>query len=243
MSPAPGPPRLATCSPALRPPSPRAPLRPGVGPGTQQACADLATYRYLLHHPRSRGSLHSEVALVPLPHLDPSTRTTKTSSWETPTNPVPSRPGNADPPRRPLPWPCHPRPALRASGSPPLRRRTCFYLRVGTTWCMEGEGCILGWRLLWQQRVKANLPGLPSARPGQRTPPPTSRTPLIWLQAGENSYQSLGFGGADGSSSSCHGPTRPRRGPVPQALLDTPCIVHPVPTHSPCPGSSTLLYS
>lgn len=111
------------------PPSgPQAALAPRAGPGpaAQQACADLATYRYLLHRPRGRGSLRSEAPSVPLPLLDPSTGTTKTSSRETPTSPIrpsvcPSRPGKADLPRRPLPWPCHP--ARRASGRPPLEVR------------------------------------------------------------------------------------------------------------------------
>lgn len=69
------------------------PQTPSV-PGPRQACADLATYRYLLlrHHPRSRGSVHTEAPSVPRPHLDPSPRTTTTSSWETPTSPVLSCP-------------------------------------------------------------------------------------------------------------------------------------------------------
>lgn len=86
------------------------------------------------------------------------------------------------------PWPCHPSsPALCCLQD--LRRpsacwrRTCFYLlKIGTTRHMEGEvplaclplpppldggrtagggeGRVLGQHLLWQQRVKAHLPGL-----------------------------------------------------------------------------------
>lgn len=74
--------------------------------------------------------------------------------------------------------------------------------------------------------------------------PLTRQTPSIWLQAGENSCQYGALGEPMGPPPPALGPPDPGRGgPVPQALLDTPCIVHPVPTHSPRPDSSTLFDS
>lgn len=123
----------------------------------------------------------------------------------------------------------HPRPALRASGSPPAGG-SCICLRVGTAWCMEGEGCVLGWRLLWQQRVKANLPGHPLARPGQRPHPRPADAP-DWAP-GWREQLSLGFGGAD-RSSSCHGPPG-HCGPCPSGTLGH-TLYRP-----PCPHTQSL---
>lgn len=134
-------------------------LGPGVGPGTQQACADLATYRYLLHHPRSRGSVHS----------DPAARPGSRHKNHQDLQPAPSRPDQV---KR-----THPRPVLRPAG---LGSPSCLHLRVGATRCVS-EGCVLGWRLLWQQRVKANLPGLPSAPPGQGAPGWRDQLAITWL--------------------------------------------------------------
>lgn len=55
-----------------------------------------------------------------------------------------------------------------------------MHLRVGAARCVS-EGCVLGWRLLWQQRVKANLPGLPSAPPGQGAPGWRDQLAITWL--------------------------------------------------------------
>lgn len=147
-------------------------------------------------------------------------------------------------------------------------RCTYFYLlRVGTTWCKEGERhpqlappllccqnrpglqgwggeCVLGWHLLWQQRVKANLPGRAPdpAWPGLEDPPPLAIPTLIWLCSRRWREQLLpGFWGANSALLVLPWYIRPLWGPpVRQALLDTPCIVHPVPTYGPCPVSSIL---
>lgn len=160
--------------------------------------SDLTTYRYLSPSTRgSRGSIHIWVPLVP----QPTTRATQISSSETQTNPILCRPGKAcsPDPEAPALRPCRPlSPALGWPAGPQeastLWRHTCFYLlRDGTTWCMEGEGtpahptpvltaimgpglwgggrCILGWRLLWQQRVKANPPGFALSLAWPEEPP------------------------------------------------------------------------
>ena len=164
-----------------------------------RSSSDLATYRYRSPPPwGARGSTHPEAPWVPLPYLGPSssTRTAKTRGWETQTNqekPVLLTPGGSCPVALP---PFEPSSLLAcgASESPPPRRRTCFdLLRVGTTWCAEGEGTsgrphpaltartgqdcglgaghALGRHLLWNRESKPIFPDLPSAWPGQRTPP------------------------------------------------------------------------
>lgn len=112
--------------------------------------SDLATYRYVLHHPGgARGSTHPGAPWVPQPHLGPSsrTRTAKTRAGRLkPTAPGPDQkpvlltPGGSCPVALP---PFEPSSLLAcgASGSPPPRRRICFdLLGVGTTWCAEREG-------------------------------------------------------------------------------------------------------
>lgn len=69
-------------------------------------------------------------------------------------------------------------------------------------------------------------------------PSPTA----FWLcsKSGENSCP-LAFGKPTRPAPPAMEPPGPVGTPVPQALLDTPCTVHPVPTWSPYPVSSILL--
>lgn len=87
---------------------------------------------------------------------------------------------------------------------------------------------------------------LPLALPGGRLPTPQTGWKTSPLAISNLNLALL----KDIGENSCHfdplPPTMAHQAtvgpPVPQALLDTPCIVHPVPTYSPCPVSSTLLY-